>query len=319
MNTLQKGNKMSRFTDKLCPVCRIKFKDNDDVVVCPECGTPHHRTCYNETGSCGVGGYHAEGFVWNGKLPDGLETVRTEYPKDSFDPHHAEYPSGSEYSSDMPEIEELKGIPSQYFEFYREIRSVTDDEERGEDGVSGKELCHFAGRSIVHFAQAFSAFRKGLLKNGERQPVKIFFNICAGLFLPIYQFYRRMDFLGILLLIFSAATALPEILLMYDAEYASIEFSAAMTAMLDTLAVISNLVSLGVTMLMCIFGDYLYYRFCVRRIKKIRSRYDDGKAQGYYMALTESGAPSKLRIVIGILAYLLVAQLVARLPGQILL
>ena len=313
---------MSRFTDKLCPVCKERFTDTDDVVVCPECGTPHHRACYNASGSCGVGGYHAEGFVWNGKLPDELETVRHEYPKDSFDPHHAEYPTGSQsapHSSDMPEIEELQGIPENYFEFYREIRSVTIDEERGEDGVSGKELCHFAGRSIVHYAQAFLAFRKGIIKDGRRQPVKIFLNICAGIFMPIHQFYRRMDFLGILLLMISAVTALPEILLMYDAEYASIEFTAAMTSMLNTLALVSNIISIAVTILMCVFGDYLYYRFCVRRIKKIRSRYDDGNAQGYYIALTENGAPSKLRIVIGVLAYLLVAQLVARIPGQILL
>ena len=312
---------MSRFTDKLCPVCKERFKDNDDVVVCPECGTPHHRACYNETGSCAVGGYHAEGFVWNGKLPDELEPVREEYPRDRFDPHHAAYPSDqrSDSHSTIPELEELQGIPEQYFEFYREIRSVTDDETRGEDGVSGKELCHFVGRSIIHYAQAFSAFRKGVIKNGKRQPVKAFFNICAGFFKPIHQFYRRMDFLGGLLLMVSAITALPEILLMYDAEYASIEFSSSMTSMLDTLAFIANIASIGVTMLLCVFGDYLYYRFCVRRIKKIRSRYDDGKAQGYYAALTENGAPSKLRIIIGILAYILVAQLVARLPGQILL
>ena len=307
---------MSRFTDKLCPVCRKKFTDNDDVVVCPECGTPHHRECYNISGSCGVAGYHAEGFVWSGRLPDEIETVREEYPRDSFDPHHAEYPSGGQ---EMPEIEQLKDFPNSYFEFYHRIRSMTVDEERGEDGVSGKELCHFVGKSIMHYAQAFDAFRRGVLKNGRIQPVKVFFNICSGLFLPIHQFYRRMDLLGVLLLIISAVTALPEILLMYDAEYASITFTAAATSTLNTLAMVSNIVSFGITMLMCVFGDYLYYRFCVRRIKKIRTRYDDGKAEGYYMALTESGAPSKLRIVIGILAYLLVAQLVARIPGQLLM
>ena len=64
---------MSRFTDKLCPVCRVRFTDNSDIVVCPECGTPHHRACYAKTGSCAVGGYHAEGFVWNGMLPDEME------------------------------------------------------------------------------------------------------------------------------------------------------------------------------------------------------------------------------------------------------
>ena len=24
-----------------CPVCNKQFKEGDDIVVCPECGTPH--------------------------------------------------------------------------------------------------------------------------------------------------------------------------------------------------------------------------------------------------------------------------------------
>ena len=40
------------FTKFHCPVCKKEFLENDDVVVCPECGTPHHRECYNLTGKC---------------------------------------------------------------------------------------------------------------------------------------------------------------------------------------------------------------------------------------------------------------------------
>ena len=35
-----------------CPVCNNQFKEDDDVVVCPDCGTPHHRECYIENGKC---------------------------------------------------------------------------------------------------------------------------------------------------------------------------------------------------------------------------------------------------------------------------
>lgn len=35
-----------------CPVCNNQFNENDDVVVCPECGTPHHRECYKNNGGC---------------------------------------------------------------------------------------------------------------------------------------------------------------------------------------------------------------------------------------------------------------------------
>ena len=35
-----------------CPVCGQEFKEGDDIVVCPECGAPHHRSCYKQLGNC---------------------------------------------------------------------------------------------------------------------------------------------------------------------------------------------------------------------------------------------------------------------------
>ena len=40
------------FKKYFCPVCNNQFNDEDDVVVCPECGTPHHRECYKNNGGC---------------------------------------------------------------------------------------------------------------------------------------------------------------------------------------------------------------------------------------------------------------------------
>lgn len=40
------------FKTYICPVCKKNFNDGDDVVVCPECGTPHHRECYSKNGKC---------------------------------------------------------------------------------------------------------------------------------------------------------------------------------------------------------------------------------------------------------------------------
>ena len=45
-----------------CPVCNKQFKDGDDIVVCPECGTPHHRECYKLTGHCVNQGLHKSGY-----------------------------------------------------------------------------------------------------------------------------------------------------------------------------------------------------------------------------------------------------------------
>ncbi len=45
-----------------CPVCGVEFADGDDVVYCPDCGTPHHRECYKTAGHCVNAGLHKTGY-----------------------------------------------------------------------------------------------------------------------------------------------------------------------------------------------------------------------------------------------------------------
>ena len=53
---------LMRFENQICPVCQEKFNESDEIVVCPECGTPHHRNCYNSLGECKNASLHKEGF-----------------------------------------------------------------------------------------------------------------------------------------------------------------------------------------------------------------------------------------------------------------
>ena len=53
-----------KYTGIPCAACGKKFTAEDDVVVCPECGTPYHRACYKELGHCVNEARHAEGYVW---------------------------------------------------------------------------------------------------------------------------------------------------------------------------------------------------------------------------------------------------------------
>lgn len=57
-----------RYINEKCPVCGEVFTENDEVVVCPECATPHHRECYNSLGSCKNAELHESGFVWQSEV-----------------------------------------------------------------------------------------------------------------------------------------------------------------------------------------------------------------------------------------------------------
>ncbi len=53
-----------KFENQICPICEKVFKENDNIVVCPECGTPHHKECYFSLGECKNKSLHGEGFSY---------------------------------------------------------------------------------------------------------------------------------------------------------------------------------------------------------------------------------------------------------------
>ncbi len=55
---------MLNYTGTPCPVCDKRFNDDDDVVVCPICGAPYHRHCYNEKGECIFHDLHEKNEAW---------------------------------------------------------------------------------------------------------------------------------------------------------------------------------------------------------------------------------------------------------------
>lgn len=52
-----------------CPVCDIPFQKDDDIVVCPHCGAPYHRHCYQEKGHCVFEAEHGTGKAWEAPQP----------------------------------------------------------------------------------------------------------------------------------------------------------------------------------------------------------------------------------------------------------
>ena len=81
------------YENEKCQYCGEQFAKNDDVVVCPECGAPYHRKCWEEHGECAFKDKHAEGFVFKkqndtaepeaGEEDDFIEKVKKEFLKDN--------------------------------------------------------------------------------------------------------------------------------------------------------------------------------------------------------------------------------------------
>lgn len=57
-----------KYTGNICHGCNEPFDDNDDVVVCPDCGTPQHRECYEKENRCVCEHLHKTDYAWHGKV-----------------------------------------------------------------------------------------------------------------------------------------------------------------------------------------------------------------------------------------------------------
>lgn len=53
-----------KYEKQNCVHCGREFAKNDDIVVCPVCGTPHHRECWADGNGCGNSFRHGEGYVY---------------------------------------------------------------------------------------------------------------------------------------------------------------------------------------------------------------------------------------------------------------
>ena len=56
---------MSEQTARECVFCHKPLTEQDDVVVCPECGAPYHRACYEQAGRCVFTEKHGAGFAYH--------------------------------------------------------------------------------------------------------------------------------------------------------------------------------------------------------------------------------------------------------------
>lgn len=293
---------MTRFENKLCPACRIRFVKNADVVVCPTCGTPHHRACYSIKGKCALEELHAEGWSWNGLLPDEVKE-REEMLKSTglplIEPNKAldelrreEVPAKTPaapppYEEEQRMFEEELGDDNPFADLFKKF----SDKEIGEDGVSMHELVAFSATSVYHYGRAFDAFRQKSGASGKKRVISL--NLSSGLFAPMFQVYRKMHLFGIVSLL----------LLLAPSIVAALVPESVAVGIENELMVLFQLANIIIRIILCMFGDYVYYRHCVSRIKRFRESYDgDTRSEDYYFALYEYGKPSVAGAAIGCLA-----------------
>lgn len=309
---------MEELKGKVCEACGKEFGEKDinnidSIVYCPVCGTPVHRSCWEEKGGCPFEDRHAEGYVYQQEEEKKGYTVRTvsEIYSEAVQGekgglHGNAEDSDTDFDSHSEEEEELaeqlrKFLENRSSENFNKEKTYEEYGEKKYYGVSEREMMCFLN---VDGPQRL--YRLAMIKYMIVTGKKTSLNIFAGLLNPYNQFYKGMTFLGLLLTVFNYIMSLPQIIVYYLTFFKdkAAETAEAVIGGIDETALLSAsntlwFIQLIVVVLLCVFGDYLYISFMVKKIKKIRSRFENEQSEEYLTALAEAGRPRLSLVVLG--------------------
>lgn len=318
---------MTEYENKCCPCCGNSFTENDDIVVCPECGTPMHRACWS--GHCPNESRHAEGFDWNKEqakvvqTPTGENILRCEicgfkianpddklfcpdcgspmhkscYERTGRCPHQQEHALGYDYHNAHGNTAKRSTTPNQpQFDTvmsFDELMSKLQENpmrnpESGEEitcfGVKQNELLHFLGTRSLSTPQFFSKFM-----NMARTGKKVSLNFFAGVFMPFYQFYRKMTGPAIILTLAYFIMNIPQLFL--QVMFFANGYDALIPTQLESIYSVMTYVGLALEILLILFNDYIYMKWSVGKILTLREQYQNASESEYFEALERAGKP----------------------------
>lgn len=244
-----------KYTGVKCSACGEEFTDTDDVVVCPECASPHHRKCYRINGECVNTVRHGTGFNWNKAnrpvdVTDDILNVNTDTE------------SGNPVEINVEKIE-VTTIP----EFIENSLRIFDNDEKEKDGCTLREILDFVNKNVLYYMPVFARIRN-MDKN-------ISFNLICFIFPQAYFANRKMWFWALLTSFISVILIIPMMISMLLSDSGHIPEGVSETlnsnaGLINSLMEICNGADLLMRILLCLFGNRLYYNFAVRSVRRIK-------------------------------------------------
>ncbi|MBQ7549529.1 MAG: DUF2628 domain-containing protein [Clostridia bacterium] len=160
------------YINQICDGCGRELTKDDDIVVCPVCGTPQHRECYNKNDRCVHEELHESGYVW--KAPEKPEPEKKQ-----------EVPQGNT----VPFFQ-MTGKDEEVRNVFLAGTGISPDEDV--DGVKASE-------AALYIQQGAGRYLKKFLKtNGKKFALS--WNWAAFFFNPHWFFYRKMYKAGFIFL-----------------------------------------------------------------------------------------------------------------------
>lgn len=281
-----------KYVNETCPVCGELFTAESDVVVCPDCGTPHHRDCYFKIGNCKNAEKHAEDFVWEAQNKPKEETpAKNPEPAGNAIPVFAKGPDAK-----IPEngiIGEMTiDKDGNQRPIYREIRG---NERLGDATV--KDYADVIQKNTHKFIPKFMVL--------EKTGGKVSWNWAAFIFGPYWFAFRKMwkqAFISSLIILIIPFIFMNEIENYYtQVEAACSEFllsnsfetekelESAREEFLENVPdepralALASYVEVAVDIICGLFGNYLYKQKCESVMAKAKKKSEDSAVRAAYI------------------------------------
>ena len=180
-----------RYENEKCVVCGELFKDGDNIVVCPDCGTPHHRECYEKNGECACEQLHDDGYVWK-KSEDEIidEKITSNVTDDKNDVKRCPF-CGRENNKNALVCVQCRAPLIEIDKQYQTQSVLIDGETVSTQEYIDAENTVTVGEASVYIKSNKEKYLKSFLKakftKGRQK-----FNWAAFFFNPYWFFYRKM-------------------------------------------------------------------------------------------------------------------------------
>lgn len=272
-----------------CEGCGKPLTLQDDIVVCPDCGAPYHRVCYEKLGRCIHSPAHASGYEWKFPYQDadlrtcpacGERTLRGESVCRCCG--KALPPEGAEQPNDRKAAETEQRGSFDYNELYRDEmerrynEQIVDPVHRNVraafgkdeliDGIPYQDWVDYIGSAAPVYLNDYSQM--------QLRHTRLSLSFSALLFGPFYFFYRKawkpaFGFLAAELVLF--VPSLIQLMQLSGSAYAPGLSSGALLV----LARIMSLLSFVLMLVRGLFAKWFYRKSAAAQIRRIRKEFPD--------------------------------------------
>lgn len=268
-----------------CEGCGQPMALKDDIVVCPDCGAPYHRACYEKLGRCVHAHVHGTDYEWKFPYKDeelricpacGQRTLRdktrcrccgAELPPEGVGgrlSHGADADAGQKKNFDYDSLyREFQTSPE---DAMRRVRQAAFGKEETMDGISCQDWADYIGPSAKSYMNAYSQM--------QLRHSKISISFSALLFGPFYFFYRKAWKPAFGFLAAELVLTIPTIISMMEISGSTLTPAISSSALL-TLAHICSLLSFALMIVRGMYGKWFYRQSAAARIRRIQAEFPD--------------------------------------------